>query len=155
MKKILFIALTIVAAGIVLSSCASTSKASTEKSDVAKEFAPLPDKGTVYLFRSGKVVGGGIQLQVKVNGLDAGGSGPGTFFKWDLKPGTYAFSSFTSESSAVVEIDVKAGEIYFVEQQAKLGLSDGRVSMKQVSDSKGKAAVKQCKLLVSTYRQEE
>jgi hypothetical protein len=132
-------------------SCASTSKAAAEKDQEAKSFGVDEERGTVYIYRTGRMVGAAGQLQVKVNGKEAGGTGPGTYFKWDLKPGTYTFSSFTTESSAIVELNVKAGELYFLRQDARMGLSSGRVSLQEVSDSKGKSEVADCKLLVSAY----
>ena len=134
-----------------LASCASTSKAPESINNEAKTFAAPSDRGTVYLYRTGRVVGATGQLNVKINGNDAGGTGPGTFFKWDLKPGTYTFFSSTGEASAVVQLEVKAGEIYFIRQDARMGLDTGRVSMKEVGDSKGKKEVMNCKLLVSSY----
>lgn len=133
------------------SQCASTSKASSEQSAEAKEFTAPADKGVVYVFRGGRLYGSGIQYQVKINGQDAGGSGPGTFFRWELKPGRYVVSSSTSESSAAIDLDVKAGELYFVEQLVKVGLSDSRIKLDQVGTSQGKKAVSGSKLLVSTY----
>jgi hypothetical protein len=136
---------------LFLVGCAATSKAPSEMSDEAKSFFAPADKGSVYLYRTGRVVGAGGQLSVKVNGQDAGGTGPGTFFKWDLKPGTYTFFSSTGEASAVVQLEVKAGEVYFIRQDARIGIDTGRVSMKEVSDSKGRKEVQSCKLLVSSY----
>ena len=75
----------------MLTNCASTSKALVEKSDEAKAFEAPVGKGAVYLYRTGRAVGAAGQLSVKVNGKDAGGTGPGTFFKWDLSIGTYTF----------------------------------------------------------------
>ena len=132
-------------------SCASTSKAPESKSNEAKTFNAPDDKGTVYLYRTGRAVGAAGQLSVKVNSTDAGGTGPGTFFKWDLKPGTYTFSSSTGESSAVVQLEVKKGEVYYIRQDARLGVDKGRVSMKEVDSKKGKNEIKDCKLLVSSY----
>ena len=113
-------------------SCASTSKAPESKSNEAKAFNAPADKGTVYLYRTGRAVGAAGQLKVKVNSTDAGGTGPGTFFKWDLKPGTYTFASSTGESSVVVQLDVKAGQVYYLRQDARMGVSSGRVKMKEV-----------------------
>jgi len=96
-------------------------------------------------------VGAAGQLSVKVNSIDAGGTGPGTFFKWDLEPGTYTFSSSTGESSAVIQLDVKEQQVYFIRQDARLGVSSGRVTMKEVDSKKGKSEVNSCKLLVSSY----
>ena len=131
--------------------CASVSKAPSDKSDAAKSFVASADRGTVYLYRTGRAVGAAGQLSVKLNGQDAGGTGPGTFFKWDLKPGVYTFLSSTPESSATEQIDVRAGEVYFIRQDARLGVGNGRVTMKKVDDKKGQEEVKNCKLLVSSY----
>ena len=133
------------------SGCASTSKAPENMSNEAKSFVASDDKGTVYLYRTGRAVGAAGQLSVKVNSIDAGGTGPGTFFKWDLKPGTYTFASSTGESSAVVQIDVKPGQVYYLRQDARLGVGNGRVSIKEVDSKKGKNEVNNCKLLVSSY----
>lgn len=134
-----------------LSACASTSKAPESKSVEAKTFEAPSDRGTVFLYRTGRAVGAAGQLMVQVNSVNAGGTGPGTFFRWDLKPGSYTFSSSTGESSAVVQVDVKAGEIYFIRQDARLGLDSGRVTLREVDDRKGKNEVKNLKLLVSAY----
>jgi len=141
----------VISLSLLVYGCASTSKAPVEKSDEAKSFVAPDGKGSVYLYRTGRMVGAVGQLSVKVNGIDAGGSGPGTFFKWDLKPGTYTFLSSTTEASAVVQLEVKAGEVYYVRQDARMGLTDGRVTMKEVSDAKGKSEVAGLKLLVSSY----
>ena len=152
-KKIIFY-LSLIAILPLFTNCTGTSKASEEKSEAAKSFDKSEERGTVSLYRTGRAVGAAGSTQVKVNGQDAGGTGPSTFFKWDLKPGTYTFSAFTAESSKVVEIDVKAGEQYSIRLDDRMGLSSGRVTLKIVDDSKGKAEVKKCKLLVSAYTPE-
>ena len=137
--------------GFLMTGCASTSKAPEEKSQAAKSFESPENKGTVFLYRTGRAVGAAGQLSVKVNGLDAGGTGPGTFFRWDLTPGVYTFLSSTTESSATVQLDVKAGQTYFIRQDARMGIQSGRVTMIEVDPEKGKSEVKECKLLVSSY----
>ena len=136
---------------LVLLGCATTSKAPSEKSEEAKSFEAPENKGSVFLYRTGRVVGAAGQLGVKVNGIDAGGTGPSTFFRWDLNPGTYTFLSSTGESSATVQLNVEAGEVYFIRQDARMGISSGRVSMEEVDSNKGRNEVKDCKLLVSSY----
>jgi uncharacterized protein DUF2846 len=74
--------------------CASTSKAPPEKSDAAKSFDKNSDLGVVYVYRPGRAVGAAVQTQIKINGQDAGGTGPGTFFRWELPPGNYKFRAF-------------------------------------------------------------
>lgn len=136
----------------MLVSCASVSTASVDKSENAKSFEKSENLGIVYLYRPGRAVGAASQTQIKINGLDAGGTGPGTFFRWELKPGNYKFSCYTPESSAVVEIDVKAGEHYFIRQDERMGLDAGRVTLKIIEEKTGVEAVKRCKLLISTYQ---
>lgn len=136
---------------LLAASCASTSKTSEAKSEEAKKFEIPKGKGSVYLYRTGRAVGAAGQLSVKVNNIDAGGTGPGTFFRWDLKPGSYTFFSSTGESSAVIQVDVEVGQMYFIRQDARLGIETGRVTMKKVASKKGKEEVSGCKLLVSSY----
>jgi len=50
-------------------------------------------------------------------------------------------------------VDVKANEHYFIRQDARLGISSGRVTMVIQDESTGMSAVKNCQLLVSAYRQ--
>ena len=150
LKKLVWLS-PIVALIFIATSCASTSTATEDKSNEAKSYKAPEGKGTVYLYRTGRAVGAAGQLIVKVNSTHAGGTGPGTFFKWDLKPGSYTFASATSESSAVIQLDVKAGMVYFIRQDARFGLNNGRVTMKEVDKEKGMAEVKKCKLLVSSY----
>ena len=150
-KKSLFHLLPILIMTFLIGSCASTSKAPESKSNEAKSFNAPADKGTVYLYRTGRAVGAAGQILVKINSIGAGGTGPGTFFKWDLKPGSYTFSSSTGESSAVVQIEVKAGQVYFLRQDARMGIDNGRVTLKEVESNKGQKEVTNCKLLVSSY----
>ena len=152
MKHFLLLILA-VSAMIFSNSCASTSKASEDQSAQAKQFEKPADKGVVYLYRTGRAVGAAGSIQVRVNGIEAGGTGPGTFFRWELPPGTHTFLSSTSESSAVVEVDVKANEHYFIRQDARLGINSGRVTMVIQDESTGMTDVKNCQLLVSAYRQ--
>ena len=138
---------------LLINSCASTSKATEDRSQAAKQFEKHPEKGVVYLYRPGRAVGAAVSTQIKINGIDAGGTGPGTFFRWELNPDTYAFSAFTAESSTVIELDVKAGEHYFIRQDERLGLNSGRVTMVEQDEATGMAGVQNCTLLVSAYRQ--
>ena len=138
---------------LMVNSCASTSKATEDRSLEAKKFEKHPEKGIVYLYRPGRAVGAAVSTQIKINGIDAGGTGPGTFFRWELTPGIYAFSASSTESSAVVEVDVKANEHYFIRQDERIGLNSGRVTLVVQDENTGKSGVENCRLLVSAFRQ--
>ena len=59
------IILSIFISSALITGCASVSKAPTEKSDAAKSFEAPADRGTVYLYRTGRAVGAAGQLSVK------------------------------------------------------------------------------------------
>jgi hypothetical protein len=133
---------------------ASSSKAPAQESEAAKSLDIPAGRGLVYLCRTGKAIGAGNSIEVKVNGQPAGGTGPSMFFRWALKPGSYNFYSSTSESSATVALQVEAGKVYFVEQIARLGVNSGRVSMNEVDQQKGESMIQSMQLLVSAYSPE-
>jgi len=135
--------------------CAGTSKAPSEDTEAAMSFEVPDDKGVVYLYRLGRAVAAANVSIVKVNSLEAGGTGPSTFFRWELKPGTYTFSASTGESSKTVQLQVEAGKLYFIEQNIRLGLSEGRVQLKEVDEKTGKKNIQGMKMLVSAYVPEE
>jgi len=49
------------------------------------------------------------------------------------------------------QVEVEAGQIYFVEQNQRIGISSGRVQIDIRDEDTGMAAVQGLKLLVSTY----
>ena len=99
-----------------MTQCAGVSEAPAESSEAAKQFKAPDDRGVVYLCRGSKALGAATSTQIRGDGMDAGGTGPGTFFRWELKPGKHTFFAFTTESSKTVELNVEAGNLYFIEQ---------------------------------------
>ena len=114
----------------------------------------IPQKGTVFLYRTGRAVGAVVKTQIKVNGRDAGGIGNNSYFEWELEPGVYTFSCYTKESNPIIEIDVKPNETYYIRQDQRMGLTnDGRVTLKRVEESKATKEMKKAKKLVTSYRE--
>jgi len=146
---VLFLVLLLALPGLY--QCASVSKAPAEQSDAAKTLDAEEGRGVVFLYRPGKAIGSAVAVRVRVNSVEAGGTGPGTFFRWELEPGKYTFFSSSGESSATVELDVEAGKAYFIEQVTKIGLSDVRVTLKIKDEETGAKAVSGLKLAVSAY----
>ena len=152
MYKVLKNAFMISLALISMYGCAKVSKAPESSSEEAKLFNTPENKGVVYLYRTGRALGAALQYMVKINGIDAGGTGPGSFFRWELRPATYAISSSTNESSATVQVNVEPGKLYFLKQTARLGLTQGgRISIEEVTEETGKKEVTGLKLLISSY----
>ncbi len=145
-------AFTLLAVGSLLCGCANVSNAPYETDAAAKQFTAPEGKGVVYLYRPGRALGAAIQMQVSVNGNTAGGTGPGTYFRWELLPGSYTFLSTAPESSATVAVEVEAGKLYFIEQETRLGLQTARVTMRRVNEARGRSSVQSARLLVSAYQ---
>ncbi len=113
----------------------------------------IPQKGTVYLYRTGRAVGAILKTQIKINGRDAGGLGNNSYFEWDLEPGSYIFTCFTKESSPAIEIDVKANKKYYIRQDQRIGMTNGgRVTLKEVEESKASREMVKAKKLISSYK---
>ena len=146
-----FYMLVLLAIGQAFAGCATVSTESEEVSTAAKNFDPLEDEAVIFLYRRGRMVGAAGTIQVRVNGLDAGGLGPGTFFRWNVKPGTYTFLSSTGEASATVVLNAEAGQVYFVEQTMRVGLESGRVTMNERDAETGQYEVKSLNLAVSAW----
>ena len=108
--KNLFIIILII---ISMFGCANVSIAPESSSDEAKLFNVPEDKGVVYLYRTDRAIGAALQYMVKINGIDAGGTGPGKLFKWELNPATFTIASSTNESSATVQVNVETGKLHF------------------------------------------
>ena len=126
---------------------------SVEKEISTTDTIQAPEKGTVYLYRVGRAMGAVIKTQIKINGRDAGGIGNNSYFEWELKPGVYTFSCYTKESNPIVEIDVKPGEKYYLRQDKRVGLTnEGRVTLKQVDETKGVKEMKKAKKNISSYK---
>ena len=135
-----------------LSGCANVSTAPAETDAAAKDFKPAEGMGVVYLYRPGRAIGAAMQMQVTVNGDLVGGTGPGTYFRFDLPPNSYTFMSSSPESSATLQVQVAAGGIYFVQQDTRIGLQSARVSMRAVDTATGMAGVRGARLLVNGYQ---
>lgn len=103
--------------------CASTSNVFDEARNKSNQFNRVSHTGVVYIYGPNRLFVVALSTNIKINGLDAGGTGPGTFFRWELKPDRYSFAAFSQESSAVIQLDVKANQHYFIRQDERLGLN--------------------------------
>jgi Protein of unknown function (DUF2846) len=138
---------------ILLSGCATSTKATVENDISAKSFTPNETKSIVYLYRPGKAFAGAVLAPIQINGGDAGAMGPGGFFKWELEPNTYTFSTIIEGSSAVVKLDAKAGQLYFLKMDYNFNVIHGaKCNLDIVDDSEGKKGVERTNLLISTLK---
>lgn len=128
-----------------LSGCASVQKAPSSANDRAKVFAPLTDKGVVYVYRD-EILGAAIKMPVKVDNIVAGETGPKSFLQLALPPGHHTIASL-SEKNSELALDVEAGKTYYVWQEVKMGLMSARSALHLVSADVGQTGVRKCDLL--------
>jgi hypothetical protein len=62
--------------------------------------------------------------------------------------------SSTAESSRVDELSVKAGEHYFLRQDARMGVSAGCITLVKKDEATGMKKIDGYQLIVSAYKQE-
>lgn len=102
------------------------------------------EHGRIYFFRSGSLLGAGIQPDIKLNGTVVGKSTPGGFFYVDEPAGQYTVSTAT-ETEKTVSFALDAGETKYVRTSVSMGLLVGRIvpsletpetATKEIEDSK-------------------
>ena len=72
-KNVLLLMIAFAALVFFGASCASTSKAPESKNSEAKSFTAPDDRGSVFLYRTGRAVGAAGQLMVRVNSQEERG----------------------------------------------------------------------------------
>ncbi len=133
MKKLLFIALSILALG----GCATVPMASTEADMKAKQFSTPPEgKSGLYIFRD-SFVGKALTKTIRIDDEIIGESAPDVFFYRLLTPGVHKISTESEFSPNDLIIKMEPQKNYFVENYIKMGVFVGGADLKQVSESEG------------------
>ncbi len=146
MKHYLKLTLALIGFAIV-SGCASIKQAPLSADTEAKEFAPKPDVAQVYVYRN-ETLGAALSMPVTVDGKLAGNTGPNSFFKFDLSPGKHVITSQGDESE--ITLETKAGELYFVWQEVKMGVFSGGSKLQLVEPEVGMEGVRECRMIESS-----
>lgn len=120
---------------VLLTGCASVPMSSLEDDNRAKSFAVKPGKANIYVIRT-QYFGGAIPITLSLNGKVAGQSGPRTYFKWEVDPGTYEVASQT-ENVSTLKLTVEEGKNYYIWQEVQHGTLLARSSLYQLLDEEG------------------
>jgi hypothetical protein len=131
--------------GLALSACATVPMASPDEDKRIKSLVPPNDAGLVYLYRN-ESFGGGVHMDVTMDGWPSGQTGPNTFMVWQVVPGTHVIVS-KAENDSTIGIDVRAGQRYFVWQEVKMGALYARSKLQLVSEREGMKGVNECQLV--------
>jgi outer membrane lipoprotein SlyB len=146
--KLSTLAAAAIAVACLVSGCASVNKASSAASSQAKTFTPVTDKAVVYIYRN-EILGGAIKMPVDIDGMLVGETGPKSFLRLGVTPGKHVISSL-SEKNADLNIDLQAGQTYYVWQEVKMGMMSARSQLHLMTAAQGQKGVLECDLLETT-----
>jgi hypothetical protein len=104
------------------------------------------DKGTVYIYRDAKFVGGAISFTVSANGAPLAKLSAGSYFVYHPAPGEVEFTAQT-EAKTSVTADIKAGEAYYIKGSIGIGVFVGHPHLVLVSKDVGEKEITGCKLV--------
>ena len=130
---------------LLISGCASVPMAPPEEDRLAKQFKPTPGMATIYLYRN-ESFGGAIAMDVFLDGKPMGQTGPETYFRWVVAPGKHTIRG-SAENDSEVTLDTRAGGVYFVWQEVKLGFLMARNLLQVVDPQTGMAGVNESGLI--------
>lgn len=137
----------------IVTGCASVPMTSLEEDSAAKQFQVSKYKSSIYLFRN-EIRGGGFPFTVSIDDQIAGQTAANTFFKWEVAPGEHLIKSFAEDTSSILLI-AKEGQAHFVRQKVKIGMWMPRSQLSEVTETEGKEAVNECKMVKSNFTQLE
>lgn len=112
----------------------------------AKKFESVQDKAVIYIVRTpmDSREPGTISLDDTAQVTTYGG----TYYRWEVAPGTHRLTGFAGESGRV-ELNAQKGQIYFV-RHTVLGSRRGGVqltNLQKLTDQEGRALVSKAQLL--------
>lgn len=90
--------------------------------------APPAGKGQIVFFREKKFVGGAISYKVREGENELGKLGNGTYFVYAADPGAHEYTVH-SEAKDILNLEVEAGETYYVIGGVTMGVFAGRPNL--------------------------
>ncbi len=143
-KKILLVSSIFVV--LLLGSCATVHMASPELDMKAKTMVAPKDKALLYVYRN-ESFGGVRAMDVKIDGRLMGQTKGHTYMVFLLSPGKHMIAS-EAENTSEMDLEVKAGETYYIWQEVKLGiLYAPRTKLTLMQNIEGKKGLEECELV--------
>jgi hypothetical protein len=90
--------------------------------------APPAGKGQIVFFREKKFVGGGVSYKVREGENELGKLSNGTYFVSVVEPGAHEYTVH-SEAKDILNLEVEAGETYYVTGGITMGVFAGRPNL--------------------------
>ena len=112
--------------------------------DLQKATDAKPSKATVYVYRYKQFVGGALSPSVYCDEAELARMENGRYFSVKLDPGKHNFHSNDKQSG--IELDVKAGQEYFLRVEIATGFAKGHGRLILVPAEQGGYELKSSKL---------
>jgi len=132
---------------LTLSSCATVRIGDQTQDSAAKEFKVPSEKAGVYVFRN-QTFGGGIKMDVLVDGFLVGETAAKTYLYFELPPGKHTIMS-RAENTDSLTIDFIAGTLSYIRQEVRAGVYSARSKLILVDEAEGRNGVRESVLAVS------
>lgn len=123
---------------LALAGCASSGGSAPEKkAEPVAAPAPAPvqkaapasgDTGSVVFFRESRFAGAAVSFKVREGETELGKLSSGTYFIAQLAPGAHEFTVH-SEAKDVLNLEVEAGETYYIQGSISMGFMVGRPNL--------------------------
>jgi len=120
--------------------------ATPEADAEAKQFKCPEGLSRIYVFRD-ENFGYSHPLTLSIDEQRIGDFAAMTYGVFDVRPGSYEFTSITPEATAQLLVDAEAGKINYLWLEMKLGWMYPRVRLHQVEDQRGQTGVKRSKMI--------
>ena len=120
--------------------------ATPEADAEAKQFKCPEGLSRVYVFRD-ENFGYLYPLTLSIDEQRIGDFAAMTYGVFDVRPGSYEFTSITPEATTQLLVGAEAGEINYLWLEMKMGWMYPRVLLHQVDEPRGQAGVKRSKMI--------
>lgn len=130
-----------------LAGCASVPAGDPQLDARLKTFAAPPGAAGLYVVRS-EPAAPAVRMDVDVDGVPLGRTAAGTYLYRTLAPGRHTVTSY-AENTATLEVEVGAGGLAFVAQEARWGLWQPRTRLRRLDADAGREAVRASRLALS------
>lgn len=127
---------------LVVGACAGSPTAPPQADQEAKRFdQPAPDKGAVYVYRSG-LMGAMRPLDVSLAGGASAQLGYNTFIRVEGPPGQIDIACKVGDNTTNGQFQIQDGQTRFVEVSMKAGLWTPSCEVAEVPPDQGQAAIR-------------
>jgi len=140
-----FISMVLLSTSLFFVGCATVQKADPALDGQAKQFKAEKNKAVIYVYRN-EFMGGGVRMDVGVDDQLLDALQVKNYMRIIVKPGKQRLSSH-SENTDYVELTTSPDKVYYVWQEAKMGVLYARTKLNIVDENTGRSGVTECSLV--------